>query len=204
MPKYSFIQNIPVVYEQEFSCDYRNIGGIKQVWFTSRSKLGRWRYEETAPYIYGKVIDNSFPTNWFSLAKAQYRTARFDTTFNEKPVKRYNTNLTVEIYLMDYIKRDFITRLILKNDICLIVRDNDDKYWLLGEQVGCRVTYSGTTDQYGGTNRFVLSFDDVNTNMVRAIDSTFVEQYVNQRTFDQYDLAELDVLNLAELTVLNL
>lgn len=149
-----------------------NVGGIKKVWIASRDDVDQ--ITETA----GVVTAITMASNQFYL----YDLVRESSNFAEA----VNTNVqngtiffaqTCEIILnkMQVNTRNEII-LLAQNRLCVIVEDNNGRYWLLGRKNGVDLTGggSGSGTAYGDRNGYTLTFTGSEQELAPNVDPAVI------------------------------
>ena len=129
-------------------------GGIRYIWLTSRAFIKRFYYGETAPNQYGEVTGALFNYRaWWMLANTPLDATLREDTSSTSP--SYESNQTLQVTLNGWRveRRDLLERLQQSGDLAVLLFDNNNRYWMMGTEPGCRLTFSATTDGNTGRNR---------------------------------------------------
>ncbi|KAB2916941.1 MAG: hypothetical protein F9K23_06995 [Bacteroidetes bacterium] len=94
---------------------------------------------------------------------------------NENGTVFYEQTLTVKLDKLEVNKRNEIL-LLAKNNLMVIVKDNNGKYWLVGETRGALLSAGkGTTGTaFGDMSGFELTFTGEEPELAKEVDSTLI------------------------------
>lgn len=159
-------------------CVESTIGGIHELYISSRSQWGRrWLYEETSNLQYGRIDGSLTIGSFYKLAN------RINgTTFNQiqelEPSRSYIQTLNVSFNRMDIIKRDSIEQWVVSKDPIFILKDYNGFYWLMGETNGCSIQWTANTDDKFGINGDNLTITCRERFPIRQVTDSFVDTYI--------------------------
>lgn len=189
---------------QDLICTGLNtVPGVTEVLLKNRSELGYQYYEQTNNLQYGKIIGVSSQTG------RQYKLVcrKQNTNFiqNETKINNRLYEMTFDLFFnkIEQIKRDWAEQLSVSDDIVVVFKDKNGKYWLMGETNGCKVgTQNFTTGNSTGTNETSLQFIATERYPIREVDETFI----NGGAFDLLalcDLSQAEYCALPQTTICN-
>lgn len=174
---------------QDLICTGLNtVPGVTEVLLKNRTELGYQYYEQTNNLQYGKIIGISSQTG------RQYKIVcrKQNTNFIQNETKNNNRlyEMTFDLFFnkIEQIKRDQAEQLSVSDDIVVVFKDKNGKYWLMGETNGCKVgTQNLTTGNSTGTNETSLQFITTERYPIREVD----ENFINGGAFDLLALCDL-------------
>lgn len=181
-------------------CQDYTIGGIKKIWLASRKKFGKWYYSQTSSYQFGEVIGNSINNSWWHLP-IRNSDSNFTVKQELSPARSYIVTLSLNFNQMDILKRDNFERMSVAKDSMFIVSDYNGKYWLLGEEQGMDIDWSGKSDNLRALNDFSITITSRERTPIKEVSLEYIQQYVDLDilTFCEYDFAELCDLSWLQL-----
>lgn len=196
----SILGNAYKLKQNSVSCSDKGIGGIKRFFYTDRSTLGLWGYEETHAIQYANIINCSNPQNWWYI-DFSLDTAEFNEVMKLEPSRYYEQRLSFSLKENTINSRDFIENLSTNDNIAVVFQDYNGKYFLVGEENGCRLSYEFQTQAFKGSQSLNCVFIGNERYPIRQVDETFVNTFVvvSRNISQLYTVAELDALTLTDL-----
>lgn len=152
------------------SCDPSR-GGIVDVYVTNFAGISAITYETgNTEVISGITMESGSSFYHFNIRKG---TASFTSTLNVDDANGVNyvsTELTLQFNRMEAQKRLEMKALAL-NELAIIVKDANGKYWLLGEEnpVIANGGQSQTGQAVGDGNFYQITFTDENTSYPKEV-----------------------------------
>jgi hypothetical protein len=156
-----------------FTLDCRNSnGGIEAVYFTELAK------KASITSASGVITAFTLTSGIFFKYELRKKTSQFEQNIqvnNENGAVYYEQNLTIKLDKLETTRRNEIL-LLAQNSLMVIVKDNNGKYWLMGETRGA--TLSGgkgsTGTSYSDLSGFELSFQAEEPELAREIDPDLI------------------------------
>lgn len=142
---------------QGYTFDCRNnVGGIKRVFIASRDDIS------TIDVIGGVVDDIVFAQNQFYIYDLTRESSNFSETVNtnvQNGTTFYAQSLEIVLNKLQVNTRNEII-LLGQNRLCIVVEDNNGRYWMLGQKNGIDLTGGGSASgtAYGDRNGYTLTF----------------------------------------------
>ena len=163
------------------SCPRINIGGIANLYVSSRANFGAiWFFEETtAPYQYGRIVGHNGTQNvWFNTLLINNKTAQLTSVLRDNPSRTYDVDLQFTIQKWDLEARDVSEQLFAIDDAIFIAEDFNGQFWLVGETGGCKVTYTSQSGAKNGNSEITLTATTRQRNPLRQVSDAYVSAYV--------------------------
>jgi hypothetical protein len=142
---------------QGYSFDCRNnVGGIKKVYIASRDDI------DDITIASGVVSAVSFAQNQFYTYDLTRESSNFSETVNtnvQNGTTFFAQSLEIVLNKLQVNTRNEII-LLGQNRLCIVVEDNNGKYWMLGFKNGIDLTGGGSASgtAYGDRNGYTLTF----------------------------------------------
>lgn len=157
-----------------FTLDCRNSnGGIEAVYFTEIANKNTLAAS-------GSVIDTFTlaSTTQFFKYELRKKTSLFEQNIqvnNENGTVFYEQTLSIKLDKLETTKRNEIL-LLAQNNLMVIIKDNNGKYWLMGETRGALLNGGkGTTGTaYGDMSGFELTFMGEEPVLAKEVSSTLI------------------------------
>ena len=157
-----------------FSLDCRNSnGGIEAVYFTEIENKAT--LSATSSVIDTFTLDTGKQFFKYDLRK---KTSIFEQNIqvnNENGTVFYEQTLSVKLDKMETTKRNEIL-LLAQNNLMVIIKDNNGKYWLMGETRGALLNggKGSTGTAYGDMSGFELTFMGEEAELSKEVDSSLI------------------------------
>lgn len=142
---------------QGYSFDCRNnVGGIKRVFIGSRDDVSSISITD------GLVTAVTMASNQFYTYDLTRESSNFSETVNtnvQNGTTFYAQSLEIVLNKLQVNTRNEII-LLGQNRLCIIVEDNNSRYWMLGYKNGIDLTGGGSASgtAYGDRNGYTLTF----------------------------------------------
>jgi len=195
------VYNIP-----NFNCELPTVGGLKEIWIQSRDNFGLWYYNQTSNFQFSEIIGNEYFYKLFYKLSFVKADASFTHT-EKKDIKRIyemGLNITYNAYNLDI--RDNVEQLETLDNLVVVFKDYNNRYFLMGETFGCKAEWEQSTDTQRGRNSTSITFTCRERYPIRQLSEEFVNIYVknivNLRCFSDYDITQLNLLTVDELNEL--
>lgn len=121
------------------TCDNTTVGGVHSIYFARRSSFDKWFYEETAEAQNGRIVGNQVTDKFYPLT-VRLDSISYDENISYTPTRQYDKTLSFSLSKASVYNRDRFEQWAVLDDIAILWRDNNDKYWLLGESKGTRMS----------------------------------------------------------------
>ncbi len=161
------------VLTQGYAYDCKNnVGGIKRVYIGSRDDVNQIT-------IADGVIDNiTMFQNVFYLYDLVRESSNFSetvTTNVQNGTVFYSQSLEIVLNKLQVNTRNEII-LLGQNRLCIIVEDNNGRYWMLGYKNGIDLTGGGSASgtAYGDRNGYTLTFTGSENELAPEVESLSV------------------------------
>lgn len=157
-----------------FTLDCRNSnGGIEAVYFTEIENKAT--LSATSSVIDTFTLDTGKQFFKYDLRK---KTSIFEQNIqvnNENGTVFYEQTLSVKLDKMETTKRNEIL-LLAQNNLMVIIKDNNGKYWLMGETRGALLNggKGSTGTAYGDMSGFELTFMGEEAELSKEVDSSLI------------------------------
>lgn len=182
-------------------CKLPSLGGIVDVWYSSRSYFGNWYYSESSTLLYSEIIGHSGNRNiWYRLPVTKNST--YSDSSSSLPVPSYNKTLSLFCNKMNVEKLDVFERMILSGDAIFLILDANGTYWLVGEEFGTKVSYTAKTDTYSGLNDINIVATAIERGPIRTVDANWIEQWLDNPD-DCVCLLDLEEVCETSISILN-
>jgi len=156
-----------------FTLDCRNSnGGIEAVYFTELAKKG------TVTTTSGVITAFTLTSGNFFKYELRKKTSQFEQNIqvsNESGTVYYEQNLTIKLDKLETTRRNEIL-LLAQNSLLAIIKDNNGKYWLMGETRGATLSSGkgSTGTSYSDLSGFELSFQAEEPELAKEIDPALI------------------------------
>lgn len=160
---------MPCSLTQGYSFDCRNnVGGIKKVYIGSRDDV------DTITIANGLVSAVTMISNQFYLYDLTRESSNFSETVNtnvQNGTTFYAQSLEIVLNKLQVNTRNEII-LLGQNRLCIIVEDNNGRYWMLGFKNGIDLTGGGSASgtAYGDRNGYTLTFTGSENELAPEVD----------------------------------
>ena len=157
-----------------FTLDCRNSnGGIEAVYFTEIENKAT--LSATSSVIDTFTLDTGKQFFKYDLRK---KTSIFEQNIqvnNENGTVFYEQTLSVKLDKMETTKRNEIL-LLAQNNLMVIIKDNNGKYWLMGETRGALLNggKGSTGTAYGDMSGFELTFMGEEAELSKEVDASLI------------------------------
>lgn len=157
-----------------FTLDCRNSnGGIEAVYFTEIENKAT--LSATSSVVDTFTLDTGKQFFKYDLRK---KTSIFEQNIqvnNENGTVFYEQTLSVKLDKMETTKRNEIL-LLAQNNLMVIIKDNNGKYWLMGETRGALLNggKGSTGTAYGDMSGFELTFMGEEAELSKEVDSSLI------------------------------
>ena len=157
-----------------FTLDCRNSnGGIEAVYFTESENKAT--LSATSSVIDTFTLDTGKQFFKYDLRK---KTSIFEQNIqvnNENGTVFYEQTLSVKLDKMETTKRNEIL-LLAQNNLMVIIKDNNGKYWLMGETRGALLNggKGSTGTAYGDMSGFELTFMGEEAELSKEVDASLI------------------------------
>ena len=147
-------------------CDY-STGGIKQIYLTNKDFINSIALDENGQII---AFNPSASIYWLVFDTNRASTSITENLEQGDNKNIYKQDLDTTFIEMDASKRATLEQ-IVKGELVALVKDENGKYWSLGEDNGLEVKgYSATSETVGGVNRYTLKLTTYSCDPMRAVD----------------------------------
>lgn len=153
-----------------------NVGGIKKVWIASRDDVNQITEAN------GVVSAITMLQNQFYLYDLVRESSNFSETVNtnvQNGTVFFAQSLEIILNKMQVNTRNEII-LLGQNRVCVVVEDNNGRYWLLGRKNGIDLTGGGSVSgtAYGDRNGYTLTFTGSEQELAPNVDSSVIATLV--------------------------
>lgn len=159
----------------------KNIGGIfTTMWITERSNI--LSYTKSSPGTDITAFNMRSP-GYFYAFEFNRGTSNYVESENNDPTTG-NTLVTQTITLVlskrEQTKRDVIALLGGLKEMAIVVKDNNGKYWLFGEEDGCILTTNegGSGTAKTDANNYTLTFVGEESELANEVSEAAIEAVV--------------------------
>lgn len=200
MPSFRPTQRTGLRIAQEpLDCVRFGPGGVRAIWVSERDRFGRWLTQVNAITLQRqRVIGHTGQQNvWFSDVRVNRNLATLTETSETTPSTRYAITLTFKMQGWNIDSRNKAEQFYRSKQAIFIVADFAGRYWLVGEEGGCKVTTAAATEAKDGESGIVLTATCTQRYPLRQVVSSYIEQYV---TTPVGCLCDLDFSEFCALT----
>lgn len=159
-------------------CKDYSIGGIKRLFITNKSWLNDY-YFDLSDTNFSTITNFSMSNStWyeFQIVKTFLSTTEELNISGQK--KLFKKRLDATFIKLDATKRGVLQSLINFKSVVVIL-DNNNKWWVLGEDTGCIVQdYVATTSAIDGLSNYKIILKSDSKYQIRNIDSDYASQYI--------------------------
>lgn len=171
------------------------VGGIQRVWLVRFGDIHSFEYATNAPYYIENYAMNTIPTELLSLRYNDSLTSSYSN--GQTIMLDHELKLTfkdVKAYNQEQFQKTFGDR------FSIIVKDNNNRYFLMGEDTPVKVTdFQMTTGTQGGESIYNITFKSrsaFNLKEIKGYDadcfSSFTPREIRQSTFFINDASIFD------------
>lgn len=133
-------------------CD-NNWGGVKEIYITELGNISSVTHGSPTRSISAIAMLNSAKFYKFEFNKNTSTYTQQTTSNQENASEACLQTVSLVITRMEQGKRDVLMKLGKFKDLCVIVKDSNDLYWLLGETVGLNMTEKASGPGTARTDR---------------------------------------------------
>ena len=167
-----------------FGCVDFAVAGIQRLLIANRSLLTKVYYNTNENEFSTVASISPTTTTWYEFNVNSVATSAEDKLNISLFGKSFTHTFKTTIIGLDYEKRTTIKQLIDSDNLIIVFQDNNDKWWVLGEDKAMRVVeYSSKTGQgVDDNNLYNITIENTTKYKMRAINSTFVNNYILNTT----------------------
>lgn len=153
-----------------------SVPGVSFILAVERKKLGWWYYLETHPYQYGEIIGNELSPTWYIISAKQDQTS-FEQDQTNDVRRLYNQKLNINFNGISKYYRDKLEKIVVLEDLVIIFRDKNKRYWCMGETSGSQVQAwnFGTGISKSGSNDTTLDINALERYPIREVDPNYID-----------------------------
>lgn len=152
-----------------------NISGIKKLYLINKNYIQRVAL--TQGIVTDFILDDEL---YFNLITGE------DITFNTNAeLSRngfiYNNEITFSLPKQDFNKLNILNDM-MNNELAAIVSDENNKFWLVGNEQGLKATFSGTIDN--SNNGYSIKLNNTQLKLAREVAASYVASMVTSVNYD--------------------
>lgn len=174
--------------------------GVKGLWVSRRMWWDYFTYELTTGQQTGRINGYSaFLPKWVRLAGQSARAA-WEERRQDAPFRVWDESVTLTSNFLNAERADLWERLASCPDLMVLLCDANGRFWLIGEDVGLRTTWSGKTSNVQGYEVEITGQQRWATREVEGTTAVMMIQSdptsVSPEYVTRIDAADLEYLNV--------
>lgn len=161
-------------------CDIATIGTIKRLWISDREYFGEHFYlSSTNQNQFGKVIGHSGDRNYWIELSIIHDNGYFTQNLTNEPAIYWNIELLYNISSQQFERRDLIESIINIKNAIYIVKDSNNKYFIIGEYGGSVHAVEANLSAESDNNLFAVTSKYIQRYPIREVDITYINEHVD-------------------------